>query len=307
MNVETIPLFGWQDNLRLSNDTVELVVTLDVGPRILVYKALGRDNVFKTFENQLGTKDEPEWRLRGGHRLWLAPESETLSYDVDNTSVAMRQNPQTGEVIIETTQKSPQPIRKSLGILLAEGGSRVSVHHTATNLGTEPITMATWGLSIMEPGGLEIIPQPPLGEHPRDLLPNRGIVLWPYTDLSDPRLTFGQKFWLLRQDENYPPFKMGTTHRERWIAYVVNDSLFIKTFDYLPDVPYPDGGCNFETFANSEMLEIESLSPLLTLQPGESVGHTETWFLFPLNEQIQIETEESLADWIAPYLDIALS
>ena len=59
----------------------------------------------------------------------------------------------------------------------------------------------------MRPEGLEIIPQPPLGEHPRDLLPNRGVVLWAYTDLSDLRLTLGTKFWLLRQAADYPPIK----------------------------------------------------------------------------------------------------
>ncbi len=136
------------------------------------------------------------------------------------------------------------------------------------NEGDQPIMLAVWALTVMQPEGLEIIPQPPLGEHPRDLLPNRGIVLWPYTDISDLRLTLGTRFWLLRQAADYPPIKIGLAHRERWIAYVLSDTLFLKTFDYDPTAAYPDGGCNFETFTNSEMLEIESLGPLVTLQPG---------------------------------------
>ncbi len=38
MNIETTNLHGWENTIRLANDSVELFVTTDVGPRILVYK-----------------------------------------------------------------------------------------------------------------------------------------------------------------------------------------------------------------------------------------------------------------------------
>jgi hypothetical protein len=198
-------------------------------------------------------------------------------------------------------QTRPQDIRKTLGILLSDSGSRVTIRHTAANLGEEPISLATWGLTVMEPGGLEIIPQPPLGQHPRDLRPNRGMVLWPYTDLSDPRYTFGEKFWLLKHDDA-PPTKIGLAHRERWVAYVLGENLFIKTFDFQANAAYPDGGCNFETFTDQDMIEIESLGPVTTLRPDETVSHVENWYLFPLTEEMQIESENSLTEWIAPFL-----
>lgn len=226
-----------------------------------------------------------------------------LSYHADNGPAAWRYGDFSGEVVIESIQESPQRIRKTLGILSAAQGPRVSLRHTVVNEGDQPIMLAVWALTVMQPQGLEIIPQPPLGEHPRDLLPNRGIVLWAYTDLSDLRLTLGTNFWLLRQAADYPPIKIGLAHRERWIAYVLSDTLFIKTFDYDPTTVYPDGGCNFETFTDSEMLEIESLGALVTLQPGESTNHHETWHLFPLIEQFEIESEEALAEWIAPFLE----
>jgi hypothetical protein len=120
--------------------------------------------------------------------------------------------------------------------------------------------------------------------------------------MSDPRWLFGRDFFTLRQQEGYPPTKIGLAHREKWIAYVLNDSLFIKTFDYTEGAIYPDGGCNFETFSNDEMLEIESLSPLVTLAPGESVSHTEHWYLFHLDTETQIDSEESLGKWLRPFL-----
>lgn len=305
MTPETISYHGWNRTLRLSNSAVQLVVTTDVGPRILVYKTPLGENVLKNFDEQLGTSNEEEWRIRGGHRLWIAPEDEVISYHLDNSPVTWRQDEFTREVLIESIQQRPHKIRKTLGIQLAEDDCRVTLRHTATNEGVQPLSMATWALTVLEPGGLEIIPQPPLGEHPHDLLPNRGMVIWAYTDLSDPRMTFGQKFWLLRQAEHYPPFKFGLAHRQKWIAYLTSSSLFIKTFNFEPGAHYPDGGCNFETFTNSDMLEVESLGPLVTLKPGESTTHFENWHLFPLTEELQIESEASLTEWITPFLEKA--
>lgn len=301
MKLETTPFHGWNHTLKLSNDSVELIVTTDIGPRILGYRTLKGENVLKVFEDQLGSANEREFRIRGGHRFWLAPEDEILSYHHDNVPANYRRDEFSHELLVESLQTRPQDIRKTLGILLSDSGSRVTIRHTAANLGEEPISLATWGLTVMEPGGLEIIPQPPLGQHPRDLRPNRGMVLWPYTDLSDPRYTFGEKFWLLKQDDA-PPTKIGLAHRERWVAYVLGENLFIKTFDFQANAQYPDGGCNFETFTDQDMIEIESLGPVTTLRPDETVSHVENWYLFPLTEEMQIESENSLSDWIAPFL-----
>ena len=302
MKKELIAHAGWNRNLYLANDHAEVIVTLDVGPRILSYKRPGAENVFKSYDDQLGSSGESDWKIRGGHRFWIAPEDEVVTYHLDNQPVDYRIEEFTQEIVIDSLQIQAGQIMKSLAVTLADNDSHVTVRHTARNDGDEPIQIASWGLSVMKPGGIEIIPQPPLGEHPRDLLPNRGIVLWPYTDLSDARWHLGREFFTLRQSEGFPPTKLGLAHREKWVAYVIEDSIFIKTFEHVTGAVYPDGGCNFETFTNDEMLEIESLSPLAALAPGESVSHTENWYLFPITSEAQIESEEALAYWLKPYL-----
>lgn len=306
MNLETTSFHGWHKTIRLWNDSIELLVTTDVGPRIVVYKTHKGENVFKLFKEELGSSNEDHWCIRGGHRLWLAPEDEVISYHLDNGPATWKQESPASDLEIESIQQRPQKLKKTLGISVAQLGPRITVKHTVTNESDLPITLATWALSVMNPGGMAIIPQPPLGEHPHDLLPNRGMVLWPYTDMSDLRWTWGKKFWLLRQAENYPPTKIGLAHREKWVAYVLGDSLFIKTFPFEPGANYPDGGCNFEIFADEDMLEVESLGPLVTLNPHASTSHTENWFLFPLTEEAQIESEDALAEWIAPFVSKAL-
>lgn len=302
MKIESTNYRGWPNTLRLSSGETELLVTTDVGPRVISYRIGGRKNIFHVAENQAGASGEADWRIRGGHRLWLAPEDKVLSHHADNHPVAWRHEETADELIIESLQNDPSPIRKTLGIRLAADGSRVIVRHMAANEGKSPIRLATWGLSVMRGGGVEIIPQPPMGTHPCGLLPNRVLVLWPYTDLADSRWLRGERYWLLRQEKNLPPVKFGLAHALRWIAYVSGDLLFIKELDLVPGETYPDGGSNFETFADSDILEIESLGPLKTLRPGESTVHTECWRLFAIKDPPPLHDEAALAGWLEPFL-----
>jgi hypothetical protein len=66
---------GLPNCLRLSNGEVEIIVTTDVGPRILHYSFAGGENVLglhpeAKLETALG-----EFKPYGGHRLWIAPEN----------------------------------------------------------------------------------------------------------------------------------------------------------------------------------------------------------------------------------------
>ena len=56
--MEKVEYRGWKNNLRLANGDVELIVTLDVGPRILSYRLADGKNVFKEYDAQLGKAGE---------------------------------------------------------------------------------------------------------------------------------------------------------------------------------------------------------------------------------------------------------
>jgi len=85
-------------------------------------------------------------------------------------------------------------------------------------------------------------------------------------------------------------------------VYYNNGSLFVKTIAFEDGATYPDMGCNFETFTNEEMLEVEALGPLVELAPGASTKHTEQWHLFEGVGQPPLHEEEAIAAWIAPWL-----
>ena len=121
---------------------------------------------------------------------------------------------------------------------------------------------------------------PPGGTHPEDLLPSGAVVFWAYTDFSDPRWRWGRGCVLLCQDVARPqPQKAGIRGGPGWVAYARAGRLFVKRFTPSTTARYADYGCAVEAFTNADMLEIETLGPLVTLAPGTSIEHVEHWLL----------------------------
>ncbi len=300
MPITQIPALGWNHTLRLASDEAELLVTTDIGPRILSYRLRDGENVLRTFPEQMGTQGEDEYVVRGGHRLWISPEIE-ITYAPDNSPVEVEELGG-GAVRLSNPATERCPVRKELTVSLAQTGSRVSLEHRLINHGAEPLEIAAWGITVMRPGGWEIIPQPPLGSHETDLLPQRVIVPWTYTDFSDDRWRFGPRYWRLVPQPGRSATKLGFALASGWAAYALPDALFLKTFDFERGADYPDFGCNFETFAKAEFIELESLSPRRYLAPGEAIGHGETWHLFADTPPPPEVDDAALAEWLAPHL-----
>ena len=186
-------------------------------------------------------------------------------------------------------------------VTLDKAGSGVTVHHKITNQGLWAIDAAPWALSVMSGGGRVIIPQEPYRSHDDYLLPARPMVLWHYTDLSDPRFTLGKKYVQLRTDAKLAePQKLGVADKQGWAVYAkmksregrgasktvhhtaerCDEVVFIKRFGFVDGAAYPDGGCNCETYTAATFIELESLGPMVRLEPGGLAEHVERWSLF---------------------------
>lgn len=279
---QKVPYLGSSNNIRVSNDTVELVIAEDYGPRIMRFAPLGSsddDNVFATIPGVTLHTDLGDWYIRGGHRMWHAPEGNPRSYVPDNDPVDVAIDGNTIK-LTEAVEK-PTGMQKEIWVTLDPQGSHVTVEHRLTNKGLWAVDMAVWAMSAMNKGGTAIFPQEPYQSHDTALLPARPMVLWYYTDLTDPRLTIGKKYFTLRQDiNNKDAEKVGILNRQGWAAYTHNGALFLKRFSVDPDATYPDYGCNNETFTNDIFLELETLGPMRHVEPGQTISHTEQWWLY---------------------------
>lgn len=278
--MKKIPFLGWENCIQLHNQQIELIVTADVGPRIIRFGFVADENVFATVPSQLGRTRDAEWHVYGGHRLWLAPEQMPRTYYPDNHPVTVEDHGAFVRFIAPIEQTTR--IQKTIDVALDPQLSKVQLIHTVQNHNPRAVELAPWALSVMAPGGTAVFPHPPRGSHTENLTPTSHLTLWAYTNLADPRWTFGERFILLRQDASQPTAqKIGGMNTAGWLAYVQNGRCFLKQFPpHDPTATYPDLNSSAELFTNQEMLELESLAPLVKLEPGTAVSHTETWWLF---------------------------
>ena len=279
VKVEKVAWQNWPNCYRITNGTVELIVTADVGPRIMRYAFVGGQNLFKEFPEQLGKSGEQKFQLRGGHRVWKAPEDPIATWAPDNVPVQI-QITQQGLVAREPVEPLTG-LQKEMEIALAPEGTDVTVTHRIYNHGLFPLEFSVWALTMMTPGGTAISGFPPRGKHPDVLAATNPLVMWAYTDLSDKRWLFTRKYLGLRQDPANPePQKLGLFNANTWAAYLVHDEFFLKRYQAEPGKPYPDFGCSFETFTNADFLELETLGPMTKIEPNGSAVHVERWSLF---------------------------
>ena len=298
VKVEKTEYKGWHNCYRVSNGEVELIVTGDVGPRVIRYGFVGGQNLFKEYPDQLGKSGEEKFQLRGGDRVWKAPEDPVATWAPDNVAVQITPTP-TG--LIERAPVEPLTgLQKEIEVSMAATGTAVTVWHRITNHSLFPLEFAPWVLTMMAPGGIAITGFPPRGRHPINLEATNPLVMWAYTNLADKRWTFTRKYLALRQDpSNSEAQKLGLFNRDTWAAYVLNGEAFVKRATADPAKTYTDFGCSFETFTNNEFLEMETLGPLTRVQPGQTVEQVEHWSLHR-NVKLPAVTDEDIDREILP-------
>jgi len=279
--LEKVSYLGQPNCYRLSNGTVELIATTDIGPRLIRYAFLAGENIFAELPDLTQETELGRWKPWGGHRLWAAPEAMPRSYSIDNDPIQFDIKDENAIRLVQPAGTKTAGLEKELAVTLDKQGTGVSVHHKITNRNVWGIDLAPWALTIMNGGGVAILPQEPYRSHDAYLLPARPLVLWHFTNLADPRLRLGEKYiWIHSDPNNAGPQKIGIANKQGWASYVHNDTIFVKRFAYLEGAHYPDYGSNNEVYTAGSFMEIESLGPMCHLEPGESTNHAERWELF---------------------------
>src|SRR5437016_1713156 len=177
VKVEKIAYKGWRNCYQVSNGEVALVVTSDVGPRIISFGFVGGQNLFKEFSDQLGGTREEKFQLRGGDRVWKAPEDPVATWAPDNMPVEITITP--NGLIAKAPVEPLTSLQKEIEVRMAASGTEVIVLHRITNRSFFPLEYSAWALTMMAPGGIAITGFPPRGKHPANLEATILWVLWP--------------------------------------------------------------------------------------------------------------------------------
>ncbi|MBI3161556.1 MAG: hypothetical protein HYZ23_03565 [Chloroflexi bacterium] len=255
----------------LENDFLRLEYLTTTGPRIVGLYARGVDgNLLAETPDVHWPTPHGEFYLRGGHRLWTAPEDPFYTCPEDGLIATEKKN--------VATLKSPidaSGLEKEISFHL--NGNRVSLNHRITWHGKDSIEFAPWAITQFRLGGMAILPltQQVMGDN--GLSPNRNLVFWPYAHIDDVRFELHDDVVLLHGQAGAEAFKVGNFNKHGWIACALGDALVVKRFSVDHFEKYADMGCNVEAYVKDVCVELETLGALKTLQPGNSMTHEETW------------------------------
>ncbi len=112
------------DCVSLENDSLTLLDTKSIGPRIISLRYKDSDNLFAELPDFVSQRPDGEnFHFYRGHRLWHAPENMPRTYALDNEPVSITQT-QNG---LFTRQKVEEKtgIEKTLDISLVENKPQV--------------------------------------------------------------------------------------------------------------------------------------------------------------------------------------
>jgi len=286
-NVRYIEYKNFGKCLAVDNGHIELYIMLDFGPRIIRFaRANSDENANMFFENGDRTVfhndakmdsaygENSNWYIYGGHRLWISPEYSPETYYPDNDPVQHFISDSNVIRLVPPVQRVNN-LQFEIEIEFTADDD-VKLTHKCTNCGDAVKNFSLWALSVMAPQTYEILPMP---SNDMEFLWNRRMMLWPYTDMGDSRVHWGKKYIGLQQDPNAVcPFKIGINYTG--VVYAFNHgNMFVKRTTVYENAVYPDCNVAFETYTNSNFLELETLSPLFDAAPNNTVAHTEHWSL----------------------------
>jgi hypothetical protein len=299
--MEKVNFEGWPNCIRLTNNNIELIVTTDVGPRIIRCGFINKQNLLFVSDLEKGKTGGSQWHIYGGHRLWHAPEVTPRTYFPDNNPVEYTWNGKT--LKLRQSVESTTGIIKEMDISLDTERNHVNIIHRLINKNLWAIETSPWAITAHAGGGRAILPQENYIDPGEYLLPARPVVLWYYTQMNDQRWIWGNKYIQLKHDSVIKAEqKIGILNKQGWAAYYRDGILMIKHFEFDPEALYPDYGCNNEVYVNEHLLEIETLGPITKLTPGSSAEHTEDWFITNLESTVRVDSESSIENDILPVI-----
>lgn len=242
------------------------------GPRLVSLRYRHGPELFARLSDEvlIAHPDSGTYRFRGGHRLWAAPEVPAITYASDEHPCAVTTE---DDGLAIAAPVDPAGLVKKVNVSLE--GERLVVEHHLTNAGLRPLTVAVWGITQFRLGGAALMPIGSGVVHD-PFQADSSLVIWPYTDLTDQRLSWRRQTAIVAGTPG-PAFKIGSGPDPGRIGYLFARHLFIKEVLPAGTGRYIDRGAVAQVYVENSFCELESVGPSATLDPGSSVSHREIW------------------------------
>ena len=250
----------------------EVTVATGFGPRIVGLRRQDSPEILVELAPDVGIAGEGGrfYRFRGGHRLWVSPEVPEVSHASDDHRCAVVVDT---DMLRITSPVDSAGFGKQLDIHW--DGRRLVVDHVLRWSGEELIQAAPWAVTQLPLGGTAILP---IGgsDHDPAFQADASLVLWPYTRLDDPRVSWLSRVVLIRAEAG-PENKLGSGPSPGGLGYLRDGYLFVKHFEAAGGRPMPEHGAVGQVYFGEHFCELESVGELVTLEPGSTARHREVW------------------------------
>ena len=272
-----LTIFDGAEAYEWISDGWRMVAVSAYGPRIAYLGKEQGDNLL--YWDTAPGAERGEWKLRGGHRVWLtrpqADESED-TYVSDNAPCAVQRD---GNILTLTAPPHPTHHLERGMRITALGGGRFIVANFIKNAGSMIYSGGVWSPTCIDPRGKVL--RIPLGTEaswdvvhlviPRVFAGN-------HTQLEDPQVTF-EKNDLVARSQGHVMKRCAFSPRGIvQMEWPDRGITLRKKVDCVPFASYPLG-CNVGIFIGEDnwMGEIETFGQEQPILPGETIYNTEEW------------------------------
>lgn len=212
--------------------------------------------------------------------MWRAPEIPGVMYQPNDRGVVVAFD---GQRLDAAGLPDREGVHKRM--ILEHSDGTLVVDHEISNLGAEAVDLAPWAIAQLAPGGVAYVLHLMQLADAHGVAPNRSLVLWPYTDLGAPEFAFGPSLTAVAASDRPERMKVGLSNERGWLAYLSERELFIKwSHVHIATERYVDRNASVQCYRDERFLELETLGPLATLHPGDTVSHRETWASLSIGE-----------------------
>ncbi|MGC8764942.1 MAG: hypothetical protein ACP5QT_03565 [Brevinematia bacterium] len=268
MDIREVKFFKYNHCFEISHNNRRMIITTDVGPRILFF---GFENENILFIDEREKIKREKWKIIGGHRFWVSPETED-AYVPDNDKCMVESSKDFVKVF-----KLDKKTGLEKSIIISVDGDDFIVKHILINRGEMLYQGGIWALTCIIPEGTIFFPWTTPGEWKM-----KKIIYWEKwpgqsTNIDSTQFIRGKDLFLIKV--NGEMSKVGTTGYEGFLGVSNRNYTFIKKFNFIQGAIYPDDNCAIEIYTSKNFCELETLSPITTLIPEVPLIHIERWKL----------------------------
>lgn len=280
----------FEDAVKIDNGVVRLAVSPSVG-RVVEFGYVGQPNlVWINTQDIYDTPPGPDTYYNiGGDKLWVAPQAlwkSAVGHDAwppegvidgaawtlveqkrDSITIQSAESPDYGVVVRRTFRLPPST-------------SQAVITNQVVRLRANPHPLQLWTVTqVTEPDAavLDIAKDGPE-------MPSTFISM---TDETPEKIKghvrlIGEGGAVEWTQTGGTPAKLGTLGR--WVAGVYDSVVFRQSTKFDPNAAYPEAS-SVQVYRADQYIELELLSPLIQLAPGESMSNTVTWALIEVSKQ----------------------